>query len=88
MNSSTSEAVWPSPVSAHQTAQSIIGGNTQAAYLALVASGILTAVSSGLFTASVTTSGKASADVQYAAALLNQGSYQAAVTGTSLVINW
>ena len=88
MNSSTSEAVWPSPVSSHQTAQSIQVGNTQAAYLALVASGILTAVSSGLFTASITTSGKASADVQYAVALLNQGNYQASVTGTSLVINW
>jgi hypothetical protein len=88
MNTSTSEAVWPSPVSAHQTAQSIITANTQAAYLALVASAILTSVSAGTFTASVTTTGKASADVQYAVALLNQGSYSAQVTGTSLVINW
>lgn len=86
MNSSTSEAVWPSPVAAHQTAQHIT--NTQDAYLALVATAILTAITAGAFTASVTTVGKLSADVQYAIALLNQGNYQAAVTGTSLVINW
>jgi hypothetical protein len=87
MNTSTSEAVWPSPVSAHQTAQHI-ADSTQAALNALIATDILAAVSSGLFTASVSMSGQLSGDVQYAMALLNQGNYQAQVIGTNLVINW
>lgn len=86
MNSSTSEAIWPSPVASHETALHI--ADSQAALNALVASGILTAVSSGLFTASVSMSGKQSQDVQYVVALLNQGNYSAHVTGTNLVINW
>jgi hypothetical protein len=86
MNSSTSEAVWPTPGSAHETALHI--ASTQAALIALVATDILAAVSSGLFTASVSMSGQLSQDVQYVMALLNQGSYSAVVTGTSLVISW
>lgn len=86
MNSSTSEPLWPSPLAAHENALHIT--DTQDAYCALVATGILTAVSSGLYTASVTTSGKQSQDVQYVTALLNQGGYIARVTGTNLVVNW
>jgi len=86
MNSSTSEAVWPTPGASHETALHI--ANTQAALIALVATGILAAVSSGLFTATVSMSGQLSQDVQYVVALLNQGSYSAQVTGTSLIINW
>lgn len=87
MNSSTSEAVWPSPVSAHETAAHI-ADSTQAALNALVATNILTAVSSGLFTSSTNVSTKTSQDVQYVTALLNQGNYSAHVTGTSLVVSW
>lgn len=86
MNSSTSETLWPSPVAAHENALHI--ADTQDAYCALVATGILTAISSGLFTASITTSGKQSQDVQYVTALLNQANYSAHVTGTNLVISW
>ena len=86
MNSSTSEALWPSPVASHETALHIAG--SQAALIALVATDILAAVSSGLFTASVDVSAQSSVDTQYVTALLNQGSYSARVTGTSLVINW
>lgn len=86
MNSSTSEAVWPTPGAAHQTAQSI--GDSQAALIALVASAILTAVSSGLFTASISMSGKMSVDAQYVLALLNQGGYAASITGANMVVNW
>ena len=86
MNSSTSEAVWPSPVSAHETALHI--AETQAALTALVATDILTAVSAGLFTSSTDVSTELSQDVQYVAALLNQGSYSARVTGTDLVVSW
>ena len=86
MNSSTSEALWPSPVSSHEHSLHI--ANTQDALIALVATDILAAVSSGLFTATVSMSGQLSKDVQYVVALLNQGSYSAQVTGTNLIINW
>ena len=87
MNSSTSEAVWPTPGSAHETALHI-ADSTQSAIIALVATDILTAVSSGLFTASVDVSAQSSFDVQYVTALLNQGNYAAHVTGSDLVISW
>lgn len=86
MNTSTSEVLWPSPVGAHDTSLHI--GGSQHALCALVATAILAAISSGLFTATVSMSGKTSQNVQYVVALLNQGSYQATVTGTNLVINW
>lgn len=87
MNSSTSEALWPSPVSAHQTAQHV-ADSTQAALIALVALDIVTAVGSGLFTSSTAVSGQTSVDVQYVAALLNQGSYTVSNDGTNLVVSW
>ena len=87
MNSSTSEAVWPTPGASHETALHVVD-STQAALIALVAVDILTAVSAGLFTASVNVSSKSSVDVQYVTALLNQGSYQAHVTGVNLVVSW
>jgi hypothetical protein len=86
MNSSTSEALWPSPVAAHQTAQA--PANTQNILSVAVASAIVTAVGSGLFTAAVTVSSSASADVQYVTALLNQGGYTCSNDGTHLNINW
>lgn len=86
MNSSTSEAVWPTPGSAHETAAHIAG--TQAALIALVATDILAAVSSGLFTSSTAVSGQLSGDVQYVCALLNQGSYNVHLDGTSIVVSW
>lgn len=86
MNSSTSEVLWPSPVGAHDTSLHIAG--TQHALCALIATDILAAISSGLFTTSVSMSGKSSQNVQYVTALLNQGGYSAAVTGTNLVISW
>ena len=87
MNSSTSESVWPTPESAHETALHI-ADSTQAALIALVATDILAAVSSGLFTADVPVSGQTSTDVQYVVALLNQGSYICSNDGTNIVINW
>lgn len=87
MNSSTSEALWPSPVAAHETAQHV-ADSTQAALNALVASDILTAISGGLFTSSTDVSAELSQDVQYVAALLNQANYSAHVTGTDLVVSW
>lgn len=87
MNSSTSEAVWPTPGSAHETAEHI-ADSTQAALIALVATNILAAVSSGLFTASTAVSGQTSVDVQYVAALLNQGGYAVSNDGTSLIVSW
>lgn len=86
MNSSTSEVCWMSPVAAHETAQHI--AETQHALCALIATDIVTAVSAGLFTSSTDVSAELSKDVQYVMALLNQGSYQAHVTGTNLVISW
>lgn len=86
MNSSTSEALWPSPVGAHDTSLHIAG--SQHALCALIATNILAAISSGLFTCSTDVSTKSSKNVQYVMALLNQGSYNAVVTGTNLVINW
>lgn len=86
MNSSTSEVLWPSPVAAHQTAQQI--ATTQAILIAAVANGIVTAVGSGLFTASINVASSQSQDVQYVTALLNQGNYACSNNGTNLVINW
>lgn len=86
MNSSTSECLWPSPVAAHQTALSI--ADSQAALMALIASDIISAVSSGLFSATVSVSGKNSADLQYCMGLLNQGGYAASVSGSTLTVSW
>jgi hypothetical protein len=86
MNSSTSEALWPSPVAAHEA--SLHSTNTQSELATDVATAILTAIGSGLFTASVDVSTDLSQDVQYVTALLNQGNYSAQVTGSNLVINW
>jgi hypothetical protein len=86
MNSSTSEVLWPSPVAAHQA--SLGFANTQSVFMEDTASAILGGIETGAFTASISTSGQLSQDVQYTIALLNQGGYQATVTGTNLVINW
>lgn len=86
MNSSTSEAVWLSPVSAHETALHI--AESQAALTALVATDILTAVSGGLFTSSTDVTTELSQDVQYVLALLNQGGYNAHMVGNLLTVNW
>jgi hypothetical protein len=86
MNSSTSEVLWPSPVAAHQA--SLYFALTQSIFMEDTAAAILTAIETGAFTASISTSGQLSQDVQYVVALLNQGGYQAQVTGTNLVINW
>jgi len=86
MNTSTSEVLWPSPVGAHENA--LHSTNTQPILMVAVASAIVTAVGSGLFTASVDVSTSLSKDVQYVTALLNQANYSAHVTGSSLVINW
>jgi len=86
MNTSTSEALWPSPVSAHEHSQH--STNSQDVLIIAVADAIITAVGTGAFTASVDVSTSSSGDVQYVTALLNQGSYAATVTGSNLVINW
>ena len=87
MNSSTSEALWPSPVASHEVALHI-ADSTQAALKALVASDILTAVSAGAFTSSTDVTSELSVDVQYVMALLNQGGYIATNDGTSIVVSW
>jgi hypothetical protein len=86
MNTSTSEVLWPSPVGAHANALQF--ATTQSELCADIALAIVTAVESGLFTASIAMAGETSADVQYVVALLNQGGYQASVTGANLIINW
>ncbi len=87
MNSSTSEALWPSPVAAHETSLHI-ADSTQAELCADVASDILTAISAGLFTSSTDVTSELSKDVQYVMALLNQGSYHASNDGTNIVVSW
>lgn len=86
MNSSTSEAVWLTPGSAHQVA--LHSTDTQVVFEAMVASAILAAAAAGLYTCSSAVGSTPSQDVQYVVALLNQGGYQAAVTGTNLVVSW
>lgn len=86
MNSSTSEALWPTPVAAHEVAAHI--SDTQHALIALVATNILASVSAGTFTASTAVSGQTSVDVQYVTALLNQGGYAVANDGTSIIASW
>lgn len=86
MNSSTSEVLWPSPVGAHEA--SLHSTATQTELMIDVATDILTAVGSGLFTSSTDVSTETSADTQYVTALLNQGNYSAHVTGTNLVVSW
>ena len=86
MNSSQSEMLWPSPVASHVNAVQF--ASTQSELCADVALAIVGAVETGLFTASLAMSGELSQDVQYVVALLNQGGYQASVTGANLVINW
>ena len=81
-------AIWPDSVNARQVAQNVAAGDTQAVFASLVAEAIAEELQDGLFTASVSTSGQASADVQYVTAALNCSGYQATVTGTNLVINW
>ncbi len=86
MNSSTSEVLWPSPVGAHEASSHI--AESQAALCGQVASDILDSINSGSFTSSTTVSGELSQDVQYVAALLNQGGYTVSNDGTNLVVSW
>lgn len=86
MNSSTSEVLWPTPVGAHDTSLHI--GGTQHALCALVATAILTAISAGLFTATISMSGQLSQNVQYVSLLLNQGGYTVSHSATSLIVSW
>lgn len=86
MNSSTSEALWPSPVAAHTTALHI--ANTQDEFIQDVAAAIIDAVGSGAFTCTVDASAETSVDTQYVVALLNQGGYNAQILAAGLVINW
>lgn len=86
MNSSESEAVWLSPVSAHEV--SLHPTDSQKVLEVAVAQAILTAAIAGTFTATVSVSSSSSVNVQYVVAHLNQANYQAQVTGTNLVINW
>jgi len=86
MNSSTSEVTWPSPVCAHFSAAQI--AQTQTALTVTVADDIITAIGSGLFTSSTDVTSELSKDVQYCAALLNQGGYTVSNDGTNLVVSW
>lgn len=86
MNSSTSEVLWPSPVCARARASTIT--TTQSIFSSAVSVAINTAIAAGLFTASIATGATPSADVQWVLAMLNQGGYQASVTGANLVVSW
>jgi len=86
MNSSTAEVLWCSPVAARLSSSN--NTNTQVLLMQDVAVAILTSTEAGTFTASVSMSTETSADSKYVVALLNQGGYQASVTGTNLIINW
>ena len=88
MNSSTSEALWPSPVAAHFTSESITLSDSQAVLVSAVSVSINAAISSGDFTSSTDVSAAVSKDVQYVAALLNQGGYAVSNDGTNLVVSW
>lgn len=87
MNSSTSEALWPSPVAAHE-ASLHQADSTQTTLMAIVASNILDEITTGTFSTTVGVGSASSQDVQYVIALLNQGGYQTQVTGSTLVISW
>lgn len=80
------DEVFMSPIAAHQTAQSI--ANTQDALKVTVASDILDAIGSGLFTSSTDVTSETSADVQYVAGLLNKMNYLAHSDGDNLVVSW
>jgi hypothetical protein len=86
MNSSMSEATWLSPVAAHEV--SLHPADPQVIFDVAVAQAILAAAITGVFTATVAIGSTPSVVVQYVVAHLNQGNYQAQVTGTNLVINW
>lgn len=62
--------------------------NTRNAYLALALGNIATAVASGAFNCTLTTSGKAGADVQAVRALLKQLGYRLTQATTTITIYW
>ena len=86
MNSSTSEVLWPSPVGAHEASSHPT--DTQTELMVDVGTAILTAIGSGLFTASVNVTSDNSRDVLDVTTLLNQGGYTCSNDGTNLVVNW
>lgn len=86
MNSSTSAALWPTPVAAHSIAQTIDG--SQSILIAAIAADILTAVGNGDFTSQTDVSSESSGDVQYVTSLLNQGGYTTSNDGTNLNVSW
>ena len=86
MNSQTMDGLFISPGSARSTAQ--FPTSSQNVIELAVASAILTAVTAGLFTATVAVGSTPSADMQYVSQMLNQAGYTARVTGTNLVVNW
>lgn len=86
MNSSKSEAPWLAVVGAHEV--SLHPTDAQVVFGVAVAQAILAAAITGVFTATVAVGSTPSVVVQYVVSQLNQGSYQAQVTGTNLVIQW
>ena len=86
MSNGIIDDVFMNVVAAHGASATI--ANTQTALRVSVASDILTAIASGDFTSTSDMTGEASQDVQYVMAILNQGSYQAHMDGSDLVVSW
>lgn len=87
MNTSTSEALWPSPVAAHEASLHNTD-SSQTILMAITASNILDEITTGAFFTTVGVGSASSQDVQYVMALLNQGGYSAHVSGSTLTISW
>ncbi len=86
MSNGIIDDVFMNVVAAHSASATI--ANTQTALRVLVATDILEAISDGDFTSTTDVTNEASQDVQYVMAILNQGSYQAHIDASNLVISW
>lgn len=86
MNSGILDEVFLSPVAAHAASLQI--AQTQTILKVAVAQDIMASVAAGTFTSSYDVTGKASQDVQYVLAILNQAGYSAHMSAENLIVSW
>jgi len=86
MPSNTLDDLLPSAIAAHSRAIDYLG--TQTVFYRTVVVGILTAITTGLMTATVAIGSTTSKDLQWVMEELRKNGYTVAISTTNLVITW
>lgn len=86
MASNPLDDIIPSQVAVHSRAVDYLGAQT--VYLRLVVQAIMTAIVTGLFTATIADASTSSKDIQWVMERLREAGYTCDKSTTNLVVNW